>query len=215
MQLSRNRRRLAPWIQSLAVLTATLAFAPSSAALSLTPTTVVLIEGLEVDFLGAVDGLPAGGLVLAGAVAPADVTLLFRAEAATMPFSGAVDPNSIGLRGTGAEDVVGVGAIAGPGSDILAGEVGGVSGYGGLEIPALALGESTDTFFISYASLSDGDVLDWCSVDGLVCFGTPATVMPEPASALLLGLAVGGLACCSRSGRAGGRSARRSRELAG
>jgi hypothetical protein len=179
--------------------------ASPASSLSIDPNPLSFDNGAGVfgtiTLVGTATGLPAGGEVLAGLVGASDVVLLF--EAFVDAGSGAVDaigagvfqPPFTGISSTGA------GRIADGGVDIS-----GVSGTAGTRIFGFAgnldPGETSDVFFVSFASLStDGSqVINFMisPASGASDFTATSTIVPEPSVFLLFGLGTAALAGIAR-----------------
>ena len=136
----------------------------------------------SIDFVAAAAGVPSGGSVLAGAVSPTDLSLLFTI---TMdPGSDAITNLSL-INFTDA--AVGIGSVAGPGVDIASGTLNfpDVAFVGA----GVAAGQTSDPIFVSYGSVTDGAEISFELFGALVALGQ-VTVVPEPSMALLLGTAM-------------------------
>jgi hypothetical protein len=140
--------------------------------------------------------------VLAGAVGVSDVTLIFQATVT----SGALESLGVGATGIGGPPFLsstGAGRIAGPDVDVT-----GVTGTAGTRIfdfdgdGELDAGQTSDYFFVSWASLPDDETRQVnFMVNGST--GSDFTVSavitaPEPEVLGLLGLGLGGLALWRR-----------------
>lgn len=149
-----------------------------------------------VDFLGTHLGIPPGGSVLEGTIAPDAEVLIFRLTLAGT--SNAV--GSVRVGATVGETAVtrtptGGGTVAGSGVPIA--EVARIGDFEAFGFGA-GLGARSDPFFVALADLQPGDRLQ---------FGFPGTgrvdfvgvgVVPEPSTAALLGIALAGLAAIPR-----------------
>src|SRR5574338_622595 len=150
--------------------------------------------------VAVVSGVPTGGSVLLGSVDPTDTTLVFRADV-TAGTSAALWFGIEPIASPGSwTSMAGAGWIPGSGVDITSagsnvpGSVGFLTGSG------VNAGQSYDLIFISYdaAPAQDGS-LEVATGITLApnALGT-ATIVPEPASAALLALGIGGLAALRR-----------------
>jgi len=198
----RSGCRLSQKLVLLAALAAIALGAAPAQALSISPTSVDLVEFesgtlvvATITLVGTTTGLPAGGVTLRGAVAPADETLLFVVE---YDFPDSLGPlAAVGVtRATGTWS--GLGWVPGPDVDwSLASSLFG--GSAGIAAP-LDHGQTSDVFFVSAASIPVGTELDfsfqgWHGVP--LAYGS-ATVVPEPTTLALL---TGGLALLARARR--------------
>jgi hypothetical protein len=191
-------RRIA--FASLAALVVVAGSAPRADALGITPDPVVFsvdlggglqfLEG-NVDFVGMVTGTPAGGTVLAGSVGATDITFIFTTSI-DMDSDQGMSSTTIFRTPASASSPVftGAGTIAGGGVDVGSAFVGSSSATLLHDNPVLQPGESTDTWFVSFSSISVGDQLGFEFV--VLPLGT-ATVVPEPGAAALLLLGLAGL----------------------
>lgn len=162
----------------LGLLLAALVDARDASSLTIEPDPVDLTIG-QLDLVGVVNGLPAGGVIQFGSVASTDPTLLFQAsftaDASDLTFTGPVySTTSFGGGGT----------IPGGNFDVtlespFAGVVRILEG-----IPA---GQTTDVFFVSLSAFRVGDGVSVRVDSPGVLVGSGFTLVPEPATALLLG----------------------------
>jgi hypothetical protein len=169
-----------------ALAVALLALAPPARALTMDPNPIEITAPLDVHgyyhLLEVVTGLPAGGVVLAGTLAPTDVSLVFQVVMAPGSFGanvGGFENLSSGLPFTAG------GAIPdGPLSPLFS----VILTPGGIGIGQPA----SEVFFVSVAAVEVGDVLNAFLGYSNAALGTAAAVfVPEPA---LAGLAALGLA---------------------
>jgi hypothetical protein len=176
-----------------------------AAALTISPNPQTFSNGTDagsITLVGTATGVPVGGTVLAGAVGVSDVTLIFQATVT----SGALESLGVGATGIGGPPFLsstGAGRIAGPDVDVT-----GVTGTAGTRIfdfdgdGELDAGQTSDYFFVSWASLPDDETRQVnFMVNGST--GSDFTVSavitaPEPEVLGLLGLGLGGLALWRR-----------------
>jgi hypothetical protein len=164
------------------------------APLALEPTTPSAAFRGEARVVKITAGVPAGGVVTDGSVAPGDVTVVLEIELdAGSPehaLAIGVTMPSVGTAWTG------IGRIPGAGADFL-GEL-GAEGASFLSAAGLAPGEIADRIFLSLPALLAGATFD------VVLLGAPDGeqaaargtfgVMPEPATAALVLVGLAGLA---------------------
>jgi hypothetical protein len=183
----------------------TVALAAPARALSVLPDPAVfnldlgggtLLKG-SIDFVAMVTGTPIGGVVLAGSVAPTDVTFVFTitldADAATdVLFSTVVYPEPP----IAASPVfAAVGTIPAPGPDIVDAVVSaGVAYWNYAPLPSP--GETVDPFFLSFSSVSAGDQF---KMEEVVLPLGMFTVVPEPGTLGILAISFVVLAWRARS----------------
>jgi hypothetical protein len=176
-----------------------------AAALTISPNPQTFSNGTDagsITLVGTATGVPSGGTVLAGSVGVSDVTLIFQATVT----SGALESLGVGATGIGGPPFLsstGAGRIAGPDVDVT-----GVTGTAGTRIfdfdgdGELDAGQTSDYFFVSWASLPDDETRQVnFMVNGST--GSDFTVSavitaPEPEVLGLLGLGLGGLALWRR-----------------
>jgi hypothetical protein len=176
-----------------------------AAALTINPNPQTFSNGTDIGsitLVGTATGIPTGGSVLAGTVGATDITLIFQVTVT----GGALESLGIGASGIAGPPFLsstGAGRIAGPDVDVTS-----VTGTAGTRIfdfdsdGQLDAGQTSDLFFVSYASLPDDDTRQVnFMVNGST--GSDFTVSavvtaPEPAVLGLLGLGIGGLALAWR-----------------
>jgi hypothetical protein len=181
-----------------------------AAGLTIDPNPVLFDNGSvsgSITLVETTTGVPSGGNVLAGSVSGTDLSLVFEvtmdvgSDALGTIGVGVSEPGPffpIPVDSTGAGDVAGTGDVG----------ISGVSGPADTRIFAfdggLGSGQTSDRFFVSYASLSEG----W-SVNFMIgpAEGSQFTVtstlvaVPEASAALLLLAGVGAAALAARRGR--------------
>jgi hypothetical protein len=176
-----------------------------AAALTISPNPQTFSNGTDagsITLVGTATGVPVGGTVLAGVVGVSDVTLIFQATVT----SGALESLGVGASGIGGPPFLsstGAGRIAGPDVDVTS-----VTGTAGTRIfdfdgdGQLDAGQTSEYFFVSYASLpDDGTRQVNFMVNGSTGSDFPVSAIitaPEPEVLGLLGLGLGGLALWRR-----------------
>jgi hypothetical protein len=176
-----------------------------AAALTISPNPVTFNNGTDagsITLVGTATGVPAGGTVLAGTVGLTDITLIFQATVT----SGAVESLGVGASGISGPPFLsstGAGWISGSDVDITS-----VTGTAGTRIfdfdgdGELDAGQTSDYFFVSYASLPDDETRQVnFMVNGSTGSDIPLSAVitaPEPHVFGLLGLGLGGLALWRR-----------------
>jgi hypothetical protein len=172
----------------------------ASAALTINPNPTTFSNGTDVGsitLVGTATGVPSGGTVLAGTVGAGDVSLIFQV---TMT-GGALESLGVGASGIGGPPFLsstGAGWI--PGSDVDITSVTGTAGTRIFDFDAdgeLDAGQTSDLFFVSYASLpDDGTRQVNFMVNGSTGSDIPVSAIleaPEPGVLGLLALGVGAL----------------------
>jgi hypothetical protein len=136
-------------------------------------------------------GIPSGGTQLAGTTGVSDLSLVF--EVTLDAGSDSIDSVGVGVflvNSTGAGTIAGTGDVA----------VGSVSGTAGTRIfnftGNLDAEETSDRFFISYASLSEGQSVTFMisPADGSADFTVTSTLVAVPEASALMLLGIAGLA---------------------
>lgn len=201
--------------QSLVLAPLALALgAQSASALSILPNPVPLnnagIVG-SIELVDVVTGLPTGGVVGDGTVGASDTTLVFEADVvASSPFD-AWGFIVVSLQPAGGGPFIAPTATGGIPPDFNLDE-GTISGSSALFTGLIDEGTTSDLFFVSYASplATDGSLeLFFRAGEGITFADGFALIVPEPGTALLLGLG-GALAAARwmRSQRLAGSSRR-------
>lgn len=148
-------------------------------------------------FVGESTGLPAGGVVLAGAVAPTDTVLMFTVEYVAQSIA----PLALVQIGRTEGSLSGMGWLPGTGDDWALFALGTFpQAVASFASSTLDTGATGDVIFVSAASFPDGTTLGFYfqGYHGVPqAFGN-ATVVPEPVTATLL---AGGLALLARARR--------------
>jgi hypothetical protein len=196
--LARARRRTLRTIASAIVAAVALATAANA---SLTPNPIDAVQSGNVTarfwLVGTTSGLPAGGLLLDGSIAPSDTTLLFQMEylaAAPLAFS------QMGIF-RDATLFSGVGTVPGAGVDwTMAAVTTGGAFAAFAQSAALAQSAITDVLFVSSASFDVGETLHFAysGPGGTVGGSGDAQWVPEPDTFALLAV---GLALLARARR--------------
>jgi hypothetical protein len=177
----------------------------AAAAITINPNPVTFNNGTDagtITLVGSVTGVPSGGTVLAGSVGASDISLVFQVTVT----SGNVESLGIGASGIGGPPFLsstGAGWI--PGSDV---DITSVTGTAGTRIfdfdsdGELDLGQTSDWFFVSYASLpEDGTRQVNFMVNGSTGSDIPISAVleaPEPGVLGLLALGSGALGLAVR-----------------
>ena len=174
-------------------------------ALTMTPDPLLFsITGAagSIDFQYSTTGVPAGGTVLAGAVGAGNITLVFNVTIT----SGGIDSIGVGITllsstgagwiGTSADGLVDITSVTGTSSTRIFNF--GASGEG--VNPNVNAGETSNLFFISFATLTPPKTINFMisPSDGSSDVTVSATIVPEPASVMLLGAGLAGLAIRTR-----------------
>ncbi|MCG8590847.1 MAG: PEP-CTERM sorting domain-containing protein [Proteobacteria bacterium] len=173
-----------------------LLLAGNAAALSLTPNPLLMdtpdFTG-ELELLEVVTGLPTGAVGVEGTVEADDVTLVFEARTGAGPNPW--DLMVVGIFGMTSN---GAGVIDGPGDPL---SVLDLSGGGARFFSNIALGGTSQRFFISYDAVADdgSQTLGWLVASGATPgTGQSGTLVPEPGVGLLFGAGLALLAGRSR-----------------
>lgn len=185
-------RRLAgfsiAWLASAAAPALALGFDPSPLLVEPDPPICCVAQGKGwARFIGMVQGVPAGGSVGLGSVAPTDLSFVFEFEAA-LGIPAIVGSLLIGETPyveSGQPDLAwtGAGWIPGPNSDVFPFALSG--GTADFQIGLLP-GATTDRLFVSIPTAAPGDTAELAVVPhGFIGVGV-WTVVPEPASVWLL-----------------------------
>lgn len=197
----------------LAAAVGVLLAASPAAALSIATNPVAFDNGTDagtITLLGTATGVPTGGGTLAGTVGGTDISLIFEASVTV----GSVDSIGVGVFQPPFTGVISTGAGNVP--NVVGVDISGVSGGAGTRIfefsSNLDVGETSDAFFVSYASLkTDGTQFVNFMISpasGASDFTVSVALVPEPSTLLLFGLGAAGLAGASRrhAARSGGSS---------
>jgi hypothetical protein len=149
----------------------------------------------NIDFVGMVTGAPAGGVVLGGSVGAGDVTLMFTATIDSDSALGMASTNIFPFPVLASSPVFSaVGTIPDGGADVslqFADSDSAIILYDDPGDFELNPGQTSDTFFLSFSSISVGDQLGFEYV--VLPLGT-LTVVPEPGALGLLALGACALA---------------------
>jgi len=173
-------------------------------ALTMTPDPLLFsITGAagSIDFIGQVTGTPAGAVGVVGTIGATNITLIFQLTVT----SGGVDSIGVGITlvnstaggwiGTNADGLVDISLVNGT----AATRIYNFTGAGELN-PNVNAGETSNYFFISYASITPPKTINFMvsPSDGSPDVTVSATIVPEPASVMLLGAGLAGLVIRAR-----------------
>ena len=180
-----------------AVLSILVPMGAAALTISISPNPRTYSDGDDtgtITLVGTATGVPVGGTVVAGTVGATDISLIFQVTVT----AGSVESLGVGVLDTspfGGVSSTGAGRIAGPDTDVTT--VTGTAGTRIFDFDAdgqLDVGQTSDLFFISYASLQDDEtqVVNFM-VNGETGtdFTVSATLVPEPALLACLGLGLG------------------------
>lgn len=156
----------------------------------------------SIDFIGQVTGTPAGAVGVFGTIGPTNITLIFQLTVT----SGGVDSIGVGITlvsstaggwiGTSSDGLVDISLVNGTAATRIFNFGATAEGVN----PNVNSGETSNYFFISYASITPPKTINFMvsPSDGSSDVTVSATIVPEPASVMLLGAGLAGLVIRAR-----------------
>lgn len=168
---------------------ASLALPGTSRATSLSPDPIDVTDSgdlvARITFVGESTGVPSGGIVLAGAVAPTDTVLMFTVEY----VAESISPLALVQIGRSTGVLSGMGWLPGAGDDWSVFPLGTFpQAVASFTSGTLDTGATGDVIFVSAASFPVGTALSFYfqGFHGVPSGTADATVVPEPATLALL-----------------------------
>ncbi len=161
----------------------------------------------SITLVGTATGTPAGGAVLLGATGVSDITLIFQATAITSNVLEVIGVAVLVPSFGPFESPTGAGTIAATGDvavNLVTAQIDArLFDFRQTGVPGIALGQTSDQFFVSYTSVAIDGSLNVLFMTDPVTGGlfNNGAVIPEPSTALLLGFGLLGALGVARAGR--------------